>query len=585
MSGSSRMKTPIPFFILKGFTLQLFAFIVLPLTALLLVIAFGSLSLHHQAMRALVGERDLRAARAAAGAIGDQIQQRGLLIQWAASQAGSIDHLQLPPSSSYLLSVFEGGIAYFSPEHDLLASTNAPLWSSPHTLAFLQDFLPAAGREPAFSGLFDGELDTAPLIFISAANPDGQIAAAAFSPSALVKTALVDSFENQAASILVIDRSQRPIFKSGPFAQDEDLISHIGISQAVQGETGITYSRVHGEEHVIAYTSVEPLGWGLIMEEAWQEIASPMLRTTQIAPLILVPVLLLALVALWFGAAQIIRPLQTLEYQAQELSRGKYGAVEKPVGGIPEIRSLQEGLVQMSRRLQAAQESLRGYIGSITKSQEDERRRLARDLHDDTLQSLIALNQRLQIARMDLNGQPGGDSLAEIETLNEKTIQNLRRLTRALRPIYLEDLGLAASLEILSQETSAIVKIPIEFHLEGEERRLQPEEELSLYRISQEALSNIARHARASRVSIHLKYQQEEVLLTIHDNGIGFNLPESPSVFAKQGHFGLLGLHERAELIGANLSIKSAPGEGTLLSINLKYNQKELHLPSALPLR
>jgi signal transduction histidine kinase len=570
VSGGSRIHLPLPLLKLKGFTLQLFGLIILPLTALLLVIAFGSLSLHHHAMRSLVGERDLRAANAAAAAIAYQIQQRGMLLQWLAVQSDRQEQFQLPPDSAYLNSMFDRGIAYFSSDYQLLGSTNDRFWSSPQAQAFLNDFLPSAGQEASFSGLFDAAPEYGPVIFISAANSDGLTAAAAFSPADLVLTALADSFDNQAASILVFDADLRPIFQYGPFAQDEELSSHTGILQAIEGGTGITYSRIHGEEHVIAYTSIGSVGWGLIMEEAWQQIANPMLRTTQIAPLILAPVLLLAIIALWFGAAQVIRPLQALEAQAQELSHGKYSAVEEPVGGIPEIQSLQGGLIHMSRRLKAAQESLRGYIGSITKSQEDERRRLARELHDDTLQSLIALNQRLQIARMDLNGQPGGDSLGEIETLNEKTIQNLRRLTRALRPIYLEDLGLPASLDILAQETSSALRIPVEFHMDGQERRLSPEEELSLYRISQEALSNISRHSDASRAVINLSYKNDEVLLTILDNGCGFSLPDTPSIFAKQGHFGLLGLHERAELIGAKLDIQTSPGKGVLLSIHLE---------------
>jgi signal transduction histidine kinase len=566
MNINSRTNLPLPFLKLKGFTLQLFAVTVLPLTVLLLLITFGSLNLHHQAMRSLVGERDLRASRAAAGAIGDQVLQRGLLLHWFASQ----NSVQLPPSSDYLDSIFDGGIALFSADIELLNSTNDGFWGSPSTLVFLSDFLTSANPQPSFSGVFDNESNSGQLVFISVKKPDGLITAAAFSPVSMIQTALAGSLDDLEAAILVFDNDSRPLFQSGVFSSEEDWLPSNIQQLMMAGETGISYSRNHGEEHVIAFTTIEPFGWGFVMEEAWQDITSPLLRTTQIAPLILVPILLLALLALWFGAAQIIRPLQTLETQAKELSMGEYNAVEKPVGGIHEIQSLQGGLIHMSRRLKAAQESLRSYIGSITNSQEDERRRLARELHDDTLQSLIALNQRIQIARMDLNGHPGGDSLGEIEALNEKTIQNLRRLTRGLRPIYLEDLGLAASLEILSQETSTALKIPVDFRLEGEERRLQPEEELSLYRICQEALSNITKHANARRVSIHLRYKAEDVLLTILDDGCGFILPESPSVFAKQGHFGLLGLHERAELIGAKLHVQTAPGEGTLLSINLK---------------
>jgi signal transduction histidine kinase len=584
MSGKSRSHLPPPFINLGGFTLQLFAVTVLPLTVLLLIITFGSLNLHHQAMRALVGERDLRATRAAAGAIGDQVLQRGLILHWIASQSMSYDTAKLPTPSNYLDSIFDGGFALFSSNLELLHSTDDAFWGNPTTQTFLDDFLSTASPQPAFSNIFHPDSHPSPFVFLSAQNSEGLITAAAFSPVSLIQTALAGSLDINKAVVLVLDKETRPIYHSGEISPGEGLLSGELLHLITAGETGISYSRHHGEEHVTAYTTIEPIGWRLVMEEAWQEITNPMLRTTQIAPLILVPILVLAVLALWFGAAQIIRPLQTLETQAQELASGNYSAVEQPVGGIPEIQSLQGRLIHMSRRLEAAQESLRSYIGSITKSQEDERRRLARELHDDTLQSLIALNQRIQIARMDFNRQQGGESLQEIEVLNEKSIQNLRRLTRALRPIYLEDLGLPASLEILAQEASSTLRIPVNFHFEGEESRLSPEEELSLYRISQEGLSNIARHSKASFAEINLSYKEGAVQLTIMDNGCGFNLPETTSVFAKQGHFGLLGLYERAELIGAKLNIQTSPGKGTILIVDLKGNASSLQPGSHSPL-
>jgi signal transduction histidine kinase len=314
---------------------------------------------------------------------------------------------------------------------------------------------------------------------------------------------------------------------------------------------------------------VPAAGWALVIQEPWQATASPLLRTTQLAPLVLVPVLLLALLALAFNARQIIQPLRALSAQAEDLSRGNYAAIEKPVGGVAEIQNLQEELARMSQRVQAAQESLHSYIGAITTSQEEERRRLARELHDDTLQALIALNQRVQLARLALEGNPAASSLDEIQDLTQQTIQNLRRLTRALRPIYLEDLGLRTSLEILAQESGRTMGLPVEFQVSGEERRLEAESELSFYRMAQEALSNVARHAGAQRVSLQLGFTPEATTLTIRDDGCGFQVPESPATFARSGHFGLLGLHERAELIGAGLSIQSAPGSGTRVVVRL----------------
>jgi signal transduction histidine kinase len=230
--------------------------------------------------------------------------------------------------------------------------------------------------------------------------------------------------------------------------------------------------------------------------------------------------------------------------------------------GLPDPH-LQKELVQMAVKVNEAQRSLHGYIGAITEAQEDERRRLARELHDDTLQALIALKQRVQLAQLELQSAssapaPESDELNEIMLLTEQTIDNLRRLTRAMRPGYLEDLGLVPALEMLARETGEGVGVNMEFHHQGVEIRLQGSTELALYRMAQEACSNIARHAHAQRGTLGISFLPDAVILMVEDDGVGFKLPENPAEYAAKGHFGLLGLHERAELIGATLSIKSS---------------------------
>jgi len=258
-----------------------------------------------------------------------------------------------------------------------------------------------------------------------------------------------------------------------------------------------------------------------------------------------------------------------LESRSAALAWGDFQAVKEPVGGISEISRLQNALVHLAGKVQSAQQGLRGYIGAITTGQEEERRRLARDLHDDTIQSLIALNQKVQLARRSLEENNTGESLDEIQELINHTIQDLRRLTGALRPLYLEDLGLTAAMDMLARETSKANRIPIHFISEGVEQRLSAPEEITLFRMAQEGLSNITRHAKATQATLSLNYTPEAIIMNITDNGQGFEVPESPAEFAPQGHFGLLGMHERAELIGARLEIQSPPGEGTKLLVTI----------------
>jgi signal transduction histidine kinase len=273
------------------------------------------------------------------------------------------------------------------------------------------------------------------------------------------------------------------------------------------------------------------------------------------------------LVALWFGASQIVAPLQKLERRAADLAWGDFAAIEKSVGGIQEIRQLQNELIIMAQKVRDSQRGLRDYIGAITRGQEDERRRLARDLHDETLQSLIALRQRVQLAQMKAKDEEIQKSLSELDALSSNTIDELRRLSRALRPIYLEDFGLVTALEMLARESTK-AGFAVGFSHDGSERRLDPAVELTLFRIAQEAMSNVSRHSGATRTQVSLDFLLSAVTLEIKDNGKGFTPPRSPAEFAPGGHYGLLGMHERAELIGGKLTIESS-STGTVLKVTV----------------
>jgi two-component system, NarL family, sensor histidine kinase UhpB len=281
--------------------------------------------------------------------------------------------------------------------------------------------------------------------------------------------------------------------------------------------------------------------------------------------------LLLSLAALWFGVRQVEQPLQSLESKASDLTWGRFNTIEQPVGGIAEIRRLQTELIHLAQKVKTAQQSLHSYIGAITSGQEEERRRLSRELHDSTLQALIALNQRVQLAKLTPSDKPTEERLADIQTLLEQTMTDLRRFTSALRPIYLEDLGLVAALETLAREVSQSAGVPIEFRKSGPENRLVTEVELALYRLAQEALSNATRHSHAAHIVLSVAFSPEKVTLTVSDDGIGFKVPENPAEFVSGGHFGLLGMHERVELIGGLLEIHSEPGKGTRVSVTVAF--------------
>ena len=148
------------------------------------------------------------------------------------------------------------------------------------------------------------------------------------------------------------------------------------------------------------------------------------------------------------------------------------------------------------------------------------------------------------------------------------TLADVRRVIRALRPIYLEDLGLAPALEMLTQTLSTRAGLAITFAVEGEVGRLTPERELALYRIVQEALNNVVKHAPARQAQVQLHYAAT-LRVSITDDGRGFIIPERVEALTELGHFGLVGMRERAELIGAELTVQSTPGHGAAIELHL----------------
>jgi signal transduction histidine kinase len=130
-------------------------------------------------------------------------------------------------------------------------------------------------------------------------------------------------------------------------------------------------------------------------------------------------------------------------------------------------------------------------------------------------------------------------------------------------------LGLVTALDMLAREFSQNQNLIVNFQKMGQERRLTREVELSLYRIAQEALNNVVKHSKATRADLIIAYENAEIKMEVKDNGSGFVVPKSPTELAPSGHFGLLGIHERADLIGARLELESALGNGTSLTVRL----------------
>lgn len=214
-------------------------------------------------------------------------------------------------------------------------------------------------------------------------------------------------------------------------------------------------------------------------------------------------------------------------------------------------------------------ENLSYYLGELTKAQEEERNRIARELHDDTIQALVVLSRQLDNLVSSGKGF-SKDRRAVLENLWQQTtsvLQDLRRLSQDLRPPMLDRLGLLPSLEWLASDVSQYSGIAIKPQVLGTERRMPPEAELMLFRIAQEALRNMWRHSQATEAELIVEFEVGRIRITVKDNGKGFDLPSSVGDLTRSGKLGLAGMRERARLLGGDIKIESEPGKGTSITV------------------
>jgi PAS domain S-box-containing protein len=215
------------------------------------------------------------------------------------------------------------------------------------------------------------------------------------------------------------------------------------------------------------------------------------------------------------------------------------------------------------------QENQQFYLEQITKAHEEERLRISRDLHDSTAQSLIATLRSLErFCEED-------DQLSE-QRLNmlwiyhgqlKNALQEIRQVSRDLRPSIIDELGLLPAVEWLAERQRSEHDLDARLSVRGEERRFSQEQEVALFRIIQEALRNVVRHAEATEVKVTIVFNEKETVLSIIDNGDGFELPKSLGELSRLGKLGVDGMETRARLVGGTFDIQSSPGDGTAIAV------------------
>jgi signal transduction histidine kinase len=325
----------------------------------------------------------------------------------------------------------------------------------------------------------------------------------------------------------VFDANGAALAHTNPAGLGADVSAYPGVKDALNGISGST-STLFGpdyQDRVVAYAPILVRGktgqMGLVMDEPWDEAQDLFTRFSLLIPFVAVAVM--------------------------------------AVSGL---------VFALVTRAQTQHQDLRRYARALTNAQETERARLARDLHDGTVQDLVALHQKTQLLRMDAaNDAP--HMLGRIENLRDETrhlIDDVRRVSHALKPVHLDELGLAPALERMAGEMNDVCKqqdklCRIVFTGNVKRKRLDKNVEVALYRIAQEAITNAMRYSGASDIRLSISDEDNEAHLVVEDNGKGFD-PYSARV-----GLGLISMRERASFVDGVTIVQTEPDRGTRIDV------------------
>jgi signal transduction histidine kinase len=569
--------------LLHGLLFQIVLWSVVPLLAITIVSVI-SIYGHQQAMRSLIADQVARLARVTAADLSDRLADRIGLLQTLA-EAESIHpndpraQQQTLDQATALRTSFDRGVTLLDSSGSAAAqSDGVSAWLAQPSLNTLIAQVNAGGR-PGFASASSGPTSARPSAYVTllvVPVSTGGVLVGAFSPESLrVDQMLADLKIGQGGVGYVIDSQGRILYDPQDEKIGQDASRLPGAQESKLGGAGtLLFKDQAGEQWSVGYAPVPAAGWGVVVREPWSEVISPMMQFSVISPALVILAALVSLAAGYLTVRYVIRPLRVLDQVAGRVARGDFAATEGPVEGVQEVKDLHATLRHMATQIQRYQAGMQSYVAAVTQGQEEERKRLARELHDDTAQALISLIQRIKLARRDLDRNPAraAERMDELVILATAAWQDVRRFSEDLRPPYLEQFGLEPAIAMLAEQTRDRGGPEVSLAISGAPRRLAPDLETAVYRVVQEALSNVRQHAQASHVEVELSFADKDLTAAIQDDGLGFKPPEFPTDVVRQGHFGLAGMRERVLLVGGHLSVKSAPGQGTRVAVCIPYH-------------
>ncbi|MEE8473688.1 MAG: histidine kinase [Dehalococcoidia bacterium] len=356
-------------------------------------------------------------------------------------------------------------------------------------------------------------------------------------------------------------------------------------------------------DHIVAFVPLSSVPWGVVLEQP-EDVALALPRTLQGQLLLLSGLGLVGGLALaWLTTRQVVRPLLRLTATSREIARGDLGT---PIatGGPDEVGELALSFETMRSRLKESLEKLEGWsreledrvkdrtlkleerdrertilLQKLIQAQEEERKRVARELHDEVGQALTGLVMNLGSVDQVLMKDPAKakERLKVVMALSSKTVDDVRRLIGDLRPSVLDDMGLIPALRWYADDYLGKAGIKATVTANGFSDRIPPHIEVAIFRVVQEAITNIVRHARAGTAEISLQIEGDTIRGLVRDDGTGFDLAPGRPGASGRTSVGLLGMEERISLLGGSFRIESQPGEGTSVIFEVPSRWEEDH--------
>ena len=390
---------------------------------------------------------------------------------------------------------------------------------------------------------------------------------------------------------------------SGVAPTDDDEVAR-ALRQAQVPTGGLCHLCSGGMGAAWAVAPVGPAHWAVL---TWQprEVADAFQRQLVVeVTLATAGLFLVAILFAWGATVSVTRPLRALTDAAERITKGELSAT---VGHLPgdevgalgaalevmrvAVREAQERVVRLNADLEqrvaertsqlsaanatlAAREIERTrLLRQVISAQEDERKRIARELHDETSQQLAALSMGIDAAATNA-AEPARGALGQLRGLAADTLAEVHRIILDLRPSVLDDLGLQSAIEWCADRVLRPKGITVRCEVDGLEERLPWELETAVFRAAQEALNNVARYSGAETVLVQLQVRGGRLTLDVEDDGKGFEPSSVPPPRNSKRGLGLLGMRERVEVFGGTLAVDSAPGQGTHVRIEIPLPQE-----------